>query len=377
MQRKTICFVTAVPATIRAFLLLHIECLKHEYHVVIISNYTDEKLEKIEGVELIHLPIVRKISIWNDLIALIKLCCILRERRFASVHSVTPKAGLLTALAGFILNLPIRIHWFTGQVWATRKGFSRLFLKSFDKIIAILATHILADSNSQRAFIINEGVCKSDKIEVIADGSISGVDIKKFSPSKESNIKVRREYGIADESQIVLFLGRLNKDKGLRELSHAINIVAPSVKGVHWLIVGPDEGGLTSYIKNVTKGNEEYVHIVGPTKEADKYMAAADIFCLPSYREGFGTSILEAAASGVPAVASRIYGLTDAVEDGVTGVLVDPKSSSLLADALIDLLNDKARLIEMGKSARIRAVEKFSSEIVVQGLSDYYRKLIN
>ena len=119
------------------------------------------------------------------------------------------------------------------------------------------------------------------------------------------------------------------------------------------------------------------VHFKGFTREPEKYMAAADIFCLPSYREGFGSSVLEAAAVGVPAVASKIYGLTDAVDEGVTGLLVPPANAVALAAALETLLNDEEMQLAMGANARARALLLFSRRKVVEGLIEYYQEIFS
>lgn len=377
MSRRRICFIATVPMAINAFLRLHIERLSEDYDVYVISNFSFEPAPEESRVTYIHLSLAREISLISDLSALFMLFGILRRNKFDAIHSVTPKAGLLGMIAASFCGIHNRIHWFTGQVWVTKAGFSRKILKSADKLIAFFATKLLADSPSQRDFLVGEEICRSSKISVIGDGSICGVDGNRFKPDSEARMSIRNVHGISPNAQVVLFLGRLNVDKGLRELVDAMLMLNESFQELHWLIVGPDEANIVPMIDKACTSFIDRVHFKGFTREPEAYMAAADIFCLPSYREGFGSSVLEAAAVGVPAVATKIYGLTDAVEDGVTGILVHPADSAALAEALRKLLTNKTLTLEMGANARMRALKLFSRERIVEGLSDYYKSMFH
>lgn len=375
LNRKKICFVTTVPMAVNAFLRLHIERLADDYDVFVISNYDDEPLPQDGRATYLNVALAREISPVADFWSLLCLLRLFYSHRFNVVHSVTPKAGLLAMLAGFLARVPVRVHWFTGQVWVTRTGLGRFILKGADRLIAAAASHLLADSPSQRDFLVAERVCRQGQIEVIGDGSICGVDGERFRPDLLARERVRHEHGIPGEALVVLFLGRLNADKGLRELAQAMVQLDHEFPDVHWLIAGPDEDGMVEHIRAVAGRLVGRLHFQGFTREPEAYMAAADIFCLPSYREGFGSSVLEAAAAGVPSVATRIYGLTDAVEDGVSGLLVPPANVSELTVALRRLIEDGALRATMGEAARARALLRFSRERVVGGLSDFYARV--
>ena len=192
MDKKRIAFVVAVPGSAHSFLKNHFERLVVKYNVNLVANFANEgqkqEFEEI-GVTCYHVPIVRSISIGRDIKALFCLISLFRRERFDSVHSVTPKAGLLTSVAAWVAGVKIRIHIFTGQVWATRKGVMRSMLKMMDKIITLFDNHILVDGESQRQFLINEGVVKEKNSQVLADGSICGVKLENFNVSEE----IRRE----------------------------------------------------------------------------------------------------------------------------------------------------------------------------------------
>ena len=375
LRRKRLCFITTVPMAVSAFLRLHIERLADDYDVFVISNYGTEPLPDDERVTYLNVPLAREISPLIDLRTLFSLVGLFRHYRFDVVHSVTPKAGLLGMLAARLAGVPVRIHWFTGQVWVTRTGLGRFILKSADRLIAAAASHLLADSPSQRDFLVAERVCRGGRIEVIGDGSICGVDGERFRPDPLARKRVRDEHVVPTDALVVLFLGRLNTDKGLRELAQAMVQLDDQLPDVHWLIAGPDEGGMVEHIRSVAGCLGERLHFQGFTREPEAYMAAADIFCLPSYREGFGSSVLEAAAAGVPSVATRIYGLTDAVEDGVSGLLVPSASVPELKAALQRLIEDGELRAAMGEAARTRALLRFSRAKVVGGLSDFYARI--
>lgn len=375
MTRKRLCFITTVPMAVSAFLRLHIERLANDYEVFVITNYGGEAVPQDERVTYLSVPLVREVSLSVDLKTLFQLVRLFRRHRFDAVHSVTPKAGLLGMLAARIAAVQVRVHWFTGQVWVTRTGLGRFVLKSADRLIAATASHLLADSPSQGEFLLAEGVCRAGELEIIGDGSICGVDGERFRPDPQARERVRTEHGIPLDAPLVLFLGRLNADKGLREMAEAMLALDERFPSLHWLVVGPDEGGMVEHILSVAGRLGERLHFQGFTKEPEAYMAAADIFCLPSYREGFGSSVLEAAAAGVPSVATRIYGLTDAVEDGVSGLLVPPARVPELADALQRLLNDSELRAAMGQAARVRALQRFSQERIVEGLSAFYARV--
>lgn len=376
MSLRRICFVATSPMAVSSFLMPHIQKLSQDYEVFVISNYGDTHAPNQHRVTFINIALARKVALFRDLTVLFKLYKLFRKYNFDIVQTVTPKAGLLGMLASYIAGVPLRIHWFTGQVWVTRQGITRSFLKSVDCLTASLASHLLSDSPSQRIFLLTESVCTENKINVIGDGSICGVDGNHFSPNLKLRNRIRKNLGISISASIILFLGRLNVDKGLRELSAAMLSLKDKYPDLHWLIVGPDEGGMVDFLRENGMLLGDRLHFQKFTDEPEAYMAASDIFCLPSYREGFGTAVLEAAAVGLPCVATKIYGLIDAVEDGVTGILVPPKNVDALTGALDSLLSQPSLSAKMGAAARDRAILIFSRQRIIDGLLHFYDNLI-
>lgn len=378
-HQKRICIVATVPFVLKWFMAPHIARLKDEYDITLVASGSAEDIAGLLGghVSFIPLKIDRKISIKNDIFSLINLWRLFRREKFDCVHSIMPKSGLLSMIAGRLANVPWCFHTFTGQVWANKKGLRRFVLKFFDKVLAMNATRVLADSKSQRLFLIENRVVKAGKIDVLADGSIAGVDVDRFKLNGDIRSQIRQSLKIPDDAVVFLFMGRLTRDKGLMDLSRAFAKVAEQKSNIHLFVVGPDEENFEIEFTNLARQFQGQVHRIGFTHCPEDYMSASDVFCLPSYREGFGTVIIEAAATGIPAIASRIYGITDAVEDGVTGILHQPTSDSEMAEAMFLLASNHDLRQRMGTAARERVINKFSETRVTKAFSDFYRKMVS
>jgi len=376
---KKICIVVTSPFYIEVFVASQIRALSKLYEVTVIVNTQEVGLLQSLGIDakLIQVRIERKIHPLNDIRALLELFRIFREREFDVVHSATPKAGLLAMVASFMALIPIRIHTFTGQVWVTKKGIMRLLIKLADKVTAFFASDILVDSSSQREFIVEEGVVPSSKASVLANGSVSGVDVNRFRPDPEFRAKIRKALRIPINSFVILYMSRLTRDKGAIMMAKIFAKYGVGSQGSHLLIVGPDEESLRPQMKEVCWHCSNQVHFVDQVHCPEEYMASADVFCLPSYREGFGTVLINAAAAGIPAIASRIYGSSDAVVDGVTGFLFEPGNISEGARLLEHLEAHPELRSSMGIRARARAIEKYSEELLTNSLLLFYENRLD
>lgn len=370
-MNKNICFVTATSATVDAFLKGHINQLAKHNNVTVVTSLGETPLALPENVEQINIHISRKISIWSDIKSLICLWKLFFNSDFELVVSVTPKAGLLSMMAAFLCRVPVRIHWFTGQVWVTQSGWMRSLLKWCDKITALAATNILTDSQSQMEFIIKEGVTSEDKLQIIHQGSISGVDLDKFSPDAQQRCVAREEIGVGSNDTLFLFLGRLTQDKGVLDLAVAFQQLAKVENDVFLAFIGPDEDGLQQEILSICNDCSDKIYFKGFTDKPQYYFSAADVFVLPSYREGFGTSVIEAAAMSVPCIGSNIYGLSDAIIDKETGVLFPCQDTAELQHAMNRLAQNPDLRKTMGREARLRVQAEFSSELVTEKFVSY------
>jgi|FLOH01.1.fsa_nt_gi glycosyltransferase involved in cell wall biosynthesis len=372
-----IAFVVASPETAKVFLLPHFRKIQSQFDIRLFANFSCGQAYDFRPTSQEHITIERRPSMGADVAAFWKLKRSFRNGNFQIVQSVTPKAGLLAMLASWFTGVPIRIHWMTGQVWVTRKGITRWYLKITDKLIAKLATHLLVDSSTQAKFLVEQKIARESKMTVLGVGSICGVDTNRFKPDMGARHDLRAVMEIEEADLVLLFVGRLNTDKGVTELLAAHSALRSHEK-IHLVLVGQDEDHFKSKFKGTFPLIQTHqVHFVAHTSNPEKYMAMADIFVLPSHREGFGLSVVEAASAGVPAVASDIYGLQDAVENLNTGILFTVGDREALTSALQELISDDDARQCMGARARKRAIENFSQERLTEAYLNYLLALNN
>lgn len=377
-QRPKMCVLTTTPLVVHFFLKPHLRELARHFDVVLACNFLSDSY-----LSLLDLPVVevsvsleRRIVPWRDLLALFEVFQLFRHERFDIVVTVVPKAGLLGMFVAWILRVPRRVHIFQGEVWASRRGPVRWLLKWADGLTARLATHVLAVSSSERNFLEREGVVSLNKAQVLGEGSICGVDTAKFRADPSTRAKVRVKLGIPDDAVICIYLGRLTTDKGILDLAQAFARVAANRSELWLLLVGPDEERMNSRLcELVPEQFQPRMVIRGFTEKPEEFLAASDFLCLPSYREGFGMVILEAAAVGIPAIGTRIHGITDAIEEGRTGRLVPVGDVEALTEALTQCCEQPGERRRFGAAAQNRVTSLFEQKIVVDRYVEYFRSL--
>ncbi len=369
-------------ATIPFVVLHHLEgqirasvAAGHEVYVITGRLEGAEAVSRlgVAGVVLVDIP--REISPLADLLALFRLVRVFMRLKPDLVHSITPKAGLLSAIAGWLAGVPIRLHTFTGQAWATRSGLTRWASRMADRVIVRLDSRAYADSTSQRDYLMQEGIARAGEIHVQGMGSLAGVDLERFDLDKLRGeaLAARAALSIPPGDKVVVFVGRVTRDKGVMELVEAFR----GLTGAALVLVGPlepERDPLPPRTLEEVRRNPA-IHAVGYQPRPESYLAMADALCLPSYREGFGIVVLEAAALGVPCVGTRIIGLADAVVDGETGLLVPPKDAAALQEALHRVLTQDALRARLGAAARERVRRDFDSARMNAALLAEYASL--
>lgn len=355
-----------------------IKVLSLKYDVTVVANTAEVDFFLKRGVRanLIQVPIPRKISIVADVIALFKLAYLFHKEHFVLVHSVTPKAGFIGMIAGRVGGVSVRIHTFTGQVWATKKGVYRLVLKSVDRITAAFATVVLSDSHTQRDFMIKEKIVAVDNCRVLAGGSISGVNSVRFCPNVNYRNTIRAQYSLPGDSVVFVYMARLTRDKGAILMAQGFAEYAARNSSVFLMIIGPDEEGLRPFIKQVCANCFNRVRLVDYVTNPEQYLAAGDVFCLPSFREGFGSVMICASSVGLPVIASRIYGTEDAVQDGLTGLLFEKGNIDEFVSCMEKLVCDDKLRKKLGSIGRDRVIKDFSEVAVTKALVDLYASVV-
>ncbi len=371
-KKMKMAIVATVPSMIRIYLSNHIRILSKHYEITVFTNLNKNKklLDNLpKKVRKCHVPFRRNISIFYDIITLIILVIKFKKEEFNISYSISPKGGFLSSISSFFVGTPVRIHTFTGQVWKTKKGVLKMILIKIDKLISYCSTALIIDSKSQKNFLLKKNIIDKEKSVVLGHGSISGVDLKKFKPSNKSRNEIRKKYNISKNNVIFLYLGRINRDKGLEELVRAFENLRSNKKIVLW-IVGNDEENLKKMIMD-----KQNIRFFPFTNTPEKFMQAADVFCLPSKREGFGTSVIEAGACSTTSIGSNIYGITDSIVNGKTGLLHKLNNVRDIANKMNKLANNHKLRKHMGIEARKRVINKFDQNHASLNLLNYIKKL--
>lgn len=378
-QKKKIAFVVAIAGTAQAFLKDHMSYLMKEYDVHLVANFITEEKGEYEamGITCHDVSIQRAIKIGADWKALWALRKIFKTEKFDCVHSVTPKAGLLTSIAGWMAGVKKRVHIYTGQVWATRKGMMRSVLKMMDRIITWFDTDILVDGEGQRQFLIKEGVLKERNSSVLANGSIAGVKLERFVISEETRRVEREKLGFKEDDVCFIFMGRLNHDKGIGELFEAFNKLIPECPNAKLVLYGHDEEGYdpkaVTYA-NIKRGVNYFYP--GHTSAPFASLQAGDVFVLPTWREGFGMSVLEAQGLALPAITSDAYGVVDATVEGKTALRCRVDEPEGLYRCMKTYYDNPNMRKQHGLAGRKRVEESFVGSKVSEAWVDFYHELL-
>ena len=376
--KRKLCIIATTPLVFHFFFRPLLRRLVESFDVTIAYNkHLDTYLGEIDlPLNQLHIPIRRKVSPLFDLITFIALIKTITRGRFDTVLTVVPKAGLLGMAAALLCGVPKRVHIFQGEVWATTRGMVFWLLKSLDSLTARMATNVLAVSKSERQFLESHGVVAEGRVEVLGAGSICGVDTERFKPDVEARAAVRAELGIPHDATVCLYLGRITRDKGVMDLTRAFAFSAAGRSNLWLIVAGPDEDGMHERLREVYPLRvADRIIVQGFVQNPERLLAAADFLCLPSYREGFGLVILEAAAVGIPSIGSRIYGITDAIEENQTGAFYPSGDVQALAAAISRWTDNPDERRQVGNQARSRVKSEFEQRDVVQLYADYLTHL--
>ena len=363
MSKKIKIVLIANTATFfKSFMLSHVKQLSKKYELIIICNDID-KLKKFvpNSVLLKNIKFKRGLNFFNDLISFfVTLFFFLVIRPDLSI-SFTPKIGFIVSIVSFFVRAQHRIHWYTGQIWVTKKGLPRILYKSIDKFIFSLSHKVLIDSLAQRKFLIREKVVSVDKSVVLHKGSVGGVDIKKFKFDIQKKVKFRRKFSISKNSFVFLYLGRINKEKGIIELIKAFNKIKDN-HDVFLIFVGPIEDKI---FLNFFIENKKILYFDFTNKPQD-WFSLADVLCVPSHREGFGTVVIEAAACGVPTLGSNIFGLKDAIIEHKTGFFHKVGSISDIKTKMLLIIKNRKLVKKFGGLGKKRVLKDFEQSLVTK-----------
>ncbi len=305
--------------------------------------------------------------------AVLSLRALFSSEKFDIVQYSTPNASLYAALASWMAGVGVRLYCQWGIVYVGFSGIKRRIFRRIEKMVCTLSTWIEPDSEGNRRFSVAEGLYADTKSSVVWNGSASGVDLRKFDIASKNvwRTETRGRLGIPDQAVVVGFVGRMSRDKGMNELLLAIRRMMADTPQLYLMLVGGIEINhrIEPELLSWAEG-EKRVVFCGRTSEVEKHLAAMDLFALPSYREGFGSVVIEAEAMGVPVVVSDIPGPTDAMLPGTTGELVRKGDSDSLRVVLQNLMDNPERAHAMSEEAVRYVRSRFDQGILFEKIME-------
>lgn len=345
------------------------------YHMVAVTSPGPEldSLRRDDGFHCVEVPMERHISPLSDLVSLLRMIRVLRKERPWVVHSMTPKAGLLCMVAAWLTRVPVRVHTFTGLVWPTATGLKRKILMMTDWLTCACATHVIPEGQGVLNDLKSGGITKKP-MKVLGYGNVRGVDMERFSPDRFS---VKKDDGVFT----FVFVGRIVGDKGINELVEAFVKLHDKHKNTRLVLVGNYEHNLDPVSDKTRKliDTNDGIDACGPKYGDDllQMYVDADCFVMPSYREGFPNTVLEAGAMGLPSIVTDINGSREIVENEKNGLIVPSKNANALYDAMERILTDDATRETMKENAREMIASRFERGFVQKCQIEFYERILN
>ncbi len=368
---KKIIRTSTVPVSLRGLLKGQLRMLSQHYKVIGVSSRGEalEQLVKQEGIEIRAVDMERKISIFKDIISLINMTKLLIKERPDMVHSMTPKAGLITMLAAKIARVPIRVHTFTGLIFPTATGFKQKLLIAMDRLLCRCATNIYPEGKGVKHDLESYRITNKP-LSIIANGNVNGIDTAYFTPTLfEKN---------EDDIFRFVFVGRMVGDKGINELAQAFVRLNRNHPKTELVLVGNFEHELDPLKPETLDvvNNCKAINFVGFQSDVRPFLAMSDAFVFPSYREGFPNVVMQAGAIGLPQIVTNINGCNEIIVEGENGVIIPPRDEEALYNAMERFVTSSEELSKMGGNARAMITSRYEQSIVWDAILNEYKLLL-
>ena len=350
-----------------------------EVHTICSPDSEAEDFFKNENAIYHSIKIERDISLVKDIVSVIKITSSIKKITPHIVQGSTPKAAFLTLLGAWINRVPVRIFFMRGVRSSVLSGIKQQVVGLMEKITCRLAHQVLCTSNSVREEIINKGICPPEKAKVLHHGTGNGINTLRFNKDNFTLVEKNAlylKYNIDKNARILLFVGRLVKDKGIIELCHAWQILKKKFPDVILILAGNEEN-INPIPPDIINGlkNDKRVRMLGFINDCAPLYSIATIVILPSYGEGIPISILEASAMELPVVVSKVTGCIDAVIDNQTGKLANPRDAKDLEKKITLYLLNPELCKKHGIAGRKMVQERFQSEVIWEALYEQYIRL--
>lgn len=375
--------ISTVPVSLNILLKGQLEYLNQFYDVTAISGAGKDldEVHQRERVKIHPIEMQRQISPFKDLKSLIQLYNYFRKEKPQIIHSITPKAGLLSMLAGKMAGVPIRIHTFTGLVFPYKTGNMQKLLIAMDKLLCWAATDIIPEGNGVKQDLIEYGITQKP-LKVLGNGNINGIDLDYFNPdlySEKDSLSIREKLNIGQNDFVFLFVGRLVGDKGINELVKAFSELPRSsnqnIRRNILLLVGPYEDDLDPLLPGtiIEIENNPNIISVGFQKDVRPYFAISDVFVFPSYREGFPNVLLQAGAMGKFSIVTDINGSNEIIENQINGTIIPVRNEIALKLEMMNAIELLKKNQDLKNICRMRIKNMFEQSIIWEVLKNEYK----
>jgi glycosyltransferase involved in cell wall biosynthesis len=383
-SRKKIIRITTVPISLKVLLRRQLNFMSRHFDVLGVSSPGPVLAEvaEQEGVQVAAVEMTRSITPVKDLHAIWQLYRLFKKERPDIVHTHTPKAGLLGMLAARLAGVRVRLHTVAGLPLMEARGNKRKLLEQVEKITYAAATKVYPNSSNLADFILKSRFCPASKVKVLGNGSSNGIDTAFFikSPSLQQSAEaLRASLGLNPANFVFVFIGRLVRDKGIEELVSAFTRLLRQHDHIRLLLVGPFEPELDPLGDETLRQLKENKAIitVGFQSDVRPYYLLSNVLTFPSYREGFPNVPMQAGCFGLPSIVTDINGCNEIISDGINGLIIPPKSSDRLFDAMQRLLVHEELYLQMKTIARKMIVERYDQQYLWNIILQEYQQHLN
>ena len=379
-MKKKLFRVAAVSGSLAVLLKGQLRYMNQYYSVTGIASEgpNHDVIRKNEGVRTISLRINRKINLLQDIVSLYELYRLFKREKPFIVHSLTPKAGLLSMTAAYLAGVPHRLHTFTGLIFPTQTGIMKKVLIFFDKVICYCATRIYPEGEGVKRDLLENNITKK-KLTIIGNGNINGIDLNHFDPAlfdARAQQNIRSKWGFAGTDFILCFVGRIVLDKGIVEMVTSFLQISKKHENCKLLLIGPFENEASPIPENIIHEIKNNKHIIsaGWQKDVRPFLAISNIFVFPSYREGFPNVLLQSGAMGKYSIVTDINGSNEIIETNNNGTIIPVKNSDALTAAINEVYL-KFNEVKANQSYRQLIKSKYDQNIVWQSQLKEYASL--
>lgn len=374
-EKKKVLRVSTIPLSLNLLLKGQLKMLNEEYEVVAVSSPGEDlkMVEEREGVRVVELPMERRISLLKDIRSLWAMIKLIRKEKPWMVYSLTPKAGLVTMIAGKLCGVPVRVHMFTGLVFPTATGLKRQILMFTDRLTCFCATVVNPEGEGVKRDLERYHI-SSKPLTIIGNGNINGLDMEFYDRTPEVLEKAKAYQ--KEGTTTYCFVGRIVGDKGINELVSAFKKLHAEHPATRLLLVGPFEDNLDPVSEETRNTIESLsaIEAVGWQSDVRPFLAASDVFVFPSYREGFPNVVMQAGALGLPSIVTDINGSNEIIRNGENGVIIPSKDEEALYQTLKDTLENPDKWKTIAANARESIARRYEQQMLWKEIKKFYKQ---